>query len=180
MIKYTAPLLLALITVGVTSVSAQMSTFTKVDLLIKDGLHKNQADINRKAQELSDVQRLVLIEEHEKSSWLPAIANFIIPFSLGSIVQGDPLGYVTGGIQVGLLTVGLVADGDASIKYTMGAVYLGYASAILPFIYASSYNTLLKNTLFRGDRFSDVYLAPELRTTVDGTGYLAMSVRIGF
>ena len=117
------------------------------------------------SQEASDTAYLKY--EHQKvDPWGPFVLNLLLPFGIGSFVQGDTTGglVVAGGqvIGVGLMVVDLTSDNpNGAMLYVGAGLYSAatVAALIFPFTYANAANEKLRRDL--GISVSDVSLSEQ-------------------
>lgn len=190
-------LLLIILFISVSAVFA--SDYYSVSAMIDNNLNKNFNQINQAAMTLSQNEKIMLINEHEKSATLPFVVNLLVGAGIGSYIQGDTLGGTIGlvGETVGLCAITggyLMTVYDALNSTTTDGVYeldptgtivivAGAAiwagarifELIRPFTYTSSYNKKLN---------SAVYSAPQMAFvpySADGEALgLAMATTIKF
>lgn len=160
--------------------SQSSSLLAQVDSLIKDGLRNNMRLIRERSQQLSDVERFMLLRTHEKSAFGYALMNvYTGPFGFGSIIQGDPLGLVVAGLTTGLLTVGFSSGADPYALIYGGIYPIWLISWFLPSIYSSRYNSKLEEALnLRG--ISSVSLSPRVSLLANGAPSAGIMLGVGF
>lgn len=160
--------------------SQSSSPVAQVDSLIRDGLRRNMPTIRERSQQLTDVERFMMLRTHEKSAFGYAMMNMYTgPLGLGSIIQGDPLGFVVAGLTAAVLTIGFSSDADpAGVIY--GGIYPIWAiSWFLPSIYSSSYNSKLEEALnLRG--ISSISLSPRIDLLANGSPSAGIMLGVGF
>lgn len=189
--------LLIILCISVSAVFA--SDYYSVSSMIDKNLDKNFYQINQAAMTLSQNEKIMLINEHEKSATLPFVVNLIVGAGIGSYIQGDTVGGTIGlvGEAVGLCAITggylmavydaldtmdttetYVPDPTGTIVMAAGAAIWAGArifELIRPFTYTSSYNKKLN---------SAVYSAPQMAFvpyTADGESLgLAMATTIKF
>ncbi|CEM60959.1 P13 family porin [Treponema phagedenis] len=113
--------------------SAQ-SNFAKIQLLIDKGLHKNKAEIALLAADLTDQERVTLLNRNTLSLDIPMLLNGVIGFGSGSFVNKD---YIAGGIHCGI-----------DVACTITSITVGYLYSTRMMNSATSYDSdkMLKDT----------------------------------
>lgn len=69
--------------------SQESDDFLKVNVLLKNGLFKNENEISSLAANLSSSEKVFLYLENKKSPTLPFCLNLFLGYGIGSFVQGD-------------------------------------------------------------------------------------------
>lgn len=86
-------ILIAMSTVNLFAQESQKSQesdeFFKVNVLLKNGLFKNENEISSLAANLSSSEKEFLYLENKKSPTLPFCLNLFLGYGIGSFVQGD-------------------------------------------------------------------------------------------
>ena len=173
--------LLVLFIVGALNARAQFTaSYVEVDSLIKDGIRKNSAMISERAQNLTHAERVLLLNTNKKGSALYGLLNMASGgLALGSIIQGDPLGYVVGGFSLTMWSIGTTGDRDKAGNGFIGAALVTWlVSWFLPGIYASGENGKLKDAL--GLRaMSSVSVTTRMDLLANGTSAPVLMLSIG-
>jgi len=154
--------------------------FLNVQVLINQDLDGNFKLIQSKADKLSSSQRLYIYEDKSKSGTLPFILNLLLGFGIGSWVQGDLTGGLIGTIG-GVTGVGMMLVEDTSIQNIGAGILLAswVTDLILPWTFASSYNSTLKNAL-RMSELSDIRFVPSINIAKNNLIYPTANLRIQF
>jgi hypothetical protein len=71
-------------------------SFQIVNFLIRDGLNRNFAQIQQESLNLTPSQRITLYNMNENTFGVPLALNLLLGFGIGSLVQGDVVGGVSG------------------------------------------------------------------------------------
>lgn len=171
------------------------STQEKINFLLEEprGLNKNGDQIKNLAGKLSDKRRRDLYRHNTMEPWLPFAVNFFLGFGVGSFIQGDMTGGLTGligeGVSLGIVIGGYSTLINATIlgsqsKATtgiglivggsIGLVVFAVYQWIRPFSFANKYNERLKRSLLLSSmEFSPYLYLAEDKTPVYG-GFLSM------
>lgn len=164
------------------SLQAQTSnTLGEVDAMIKAGLREHYDQITAGARNLSNIERDLLYAKHKRSSASYTLGNmFLGPFAIGSMIQGDPLGFVAAGINVGVIVFGFSSNDRDRALESIGIVYgVWFASFFLPSIYSYRHNSKLEEALLLNG-ISAIWVTPEIGRLPDGTPRAKVTVNVGF
>lgn len=179
-LKHLIVLTISMVLITPPANSQSSAPMVQVDSLIRDGVQSNMPLIRERSQHLTDVERFTMLRAHEKSAFGYAMMNIYTgPFGLGSIIQGDPLGFVVAGLTAGLLTIGFSSDADPTTIIYGGVYPIWLVSWFLPSIYSSRYNSKLEEALnLRG--ISSVSLSPRINLLANGTPSAGIMLGVGF
>lgn len=164
-------LYLVLFLLQVVSIFAE-EKIMRIEYLLNDGLYKNYNEISQLSVELSENEKYMILNDHQKNAGWPFVANFVFGCGIGSFIQGDNFGgfLALSGDLVGssiiflnyLVPYGIwfgkrsEADFYISPFYTDKNVILLATGLLLttrifelirPWVFSSSYNNKLRNAL---------------------------------
>ena len=135
--------------------------YAHIHRLIDDDLEDNKAQVAALSKGLTPMQREQMYDAHEKSMGLPFALNFLLGWGIGSFIQGDGGGgafqCAFEGSGVLCIIIGAATLSTDTKKNTgsyaliaSGGVFVASAAIyglIRPWVYGSSYNRLLRNSL---------------------------------
>lgn len=168
---------------GCLSLRAQNSSnLSEVDAMIKDGVRKHYDQIIAGAGKLSSVERDLLYSKHKQGSASYTLANIYLgPFAIGSMVQGDPLGFAVAGVNIGVLLISTTGTRSGEIEggYIGTVIGLWFASWFLPSIYSYRHNSTLEEALLLNG-ISAISITPEFGRLPGGIPRAKVNVNVGF
>ena len=181
-------------------------SYFRIDRLLDDELDDNFFRIRNMADDLDFDQKEDLYDEYEKSVAGPLLLNLVVPFGIGSFVQGD----VGGGITLAVLdavTIGTIAYGlvfltidysyddygydnsytDPSSYIGLGFLLIGATTEIIgvilkiarPIRHAREHNKDLRNALKFDGKYS-MTVTPGVDLTSSGDLVPALSMKISY
>ncbi len=153
--------------------------FLYIQMLIKKDLHRHKDEILKRSVNLTNNQKLFLLSDKKSKPALPFVLNLMAGFGIGSWVQGDETGGVIGTVG-GVLGLGMMYTSDSS-KPAGAAVFLvsWIADLILPWTYASRYNSDLRYALGDSD-YTHISVTPTVGLTYDNHTYAGAKLSIDF
>ena len=192
--------LIALVSI-VASLSAEPSSYMKISSLIESGAVRNKDQISLLSSGLSSSEAMMLYNSNKMDTGLPFALNLLLGCGIGSFVQGDTAGGVTGlavelagysAVLAGYAVLSRAALSGASGTYNSlsyagagliiggGIIFLGIRiyELVRPFSYADKYNRTLFEALNSGYGTS-LALAPVLSPD-DGLSGIAALASISF
>lgn len=182
------------------------NSYYKTQMLIEDNLQKNLLAIKNISTDLSDKQKIQLIQEYKQDCTLPLVLNIFLPFGIGSFYQGDTAGGfigLTGDLTtLTLYTIGTIkyftslTDIDTyeetpdisdimsdSLIYIVSSGIIGVATVVFkilrPINYTKNYNNDLINVLNCGDNYS-MKVIPGIDLTSANEIVPSVSVKISY
>lgn len=177
----TIAVCVTLLIVSAPHARAQFSaSYVEIDSLIKDGVRKNSALISEKSRNLTDTERSLLLKTNESSGFYYGLLNYASGgLAIGSIIQGDPLGYAVGGFGLTMWSIGLTGGRDRAGNGFIGAALVTWlVSWFLPGMYASGTNRRLESALgLRG--ISSVSVTPRMDVLANGSPAPVLTLSIG-
>lgn len=151
-------ILLALLTTSLFSDAKANRSFTDISMLLKEDKKLSEDtvyDIQSLSVDLNGSQKMIIMNEYEKTSGMAFALNFFLPFGIGSFVQGD----TTGGA---IVAVGEVAV-NAGFLVAYYAIIMEYLSKQQeyddyndPYYEDSYYNDTYYEDSYEDDLYNDV------------------------
>ena len=127
-----------------------------------DGLEKNSAKIEDRSRDLNIEQKYLLLNQYKKEAGVPFVLNMMLGLGIGSFVQGDTKGGLTG-LLGELGSFGVMMGGSFFLygysynSYTIGYImmiagvtaWFGFRvyELVRPWTYARDYNEKLEQSL---------------------------------
>jgi hypothetical protein len=172
-------LLIIQIFAGWSPVFADPESVQEADELIYEGINKNKEKIRQLAWNLSDEERRKLIFKYRRDEVIPVALNVLLGFGIGSYLQGDLLGGITGSalgvVFFTSLSVGIILfsnTGFSDVNSGAGPWFIAagisgvsYAAfeVLRPIGYARKFNNVLYDVLKIKERIA-INLLPYRRT----------------
>lgn len=169
-------LLMVLLLFVCSAIVVSGNSMTQAQMILRSSNYLDDSSLLRLSQlsaDLSDTEKMMLINSYEKSPWGPFALNFFLGFGIGSFVQGNTTAGLIqlAGDSVGiLLYISVVSDAfstspdtfyddfDSAMTKTAIAGLVLVASRIYglvtPFTTAKSYNDKLSSAIYGGMNFT--------------------------
>jgi len=194
--------LLLVLSISVGAEDSSGESFFKAKILIDDDIEKNMIQIQDISMDLDFMQKTMLQNDYEKTKAVPVLLNILVPFGVGSFVQGDTTGGVTSLIgdllEIGLITIGYINltsysydsyggystsnSGTGSTLIIAGgivAIVNGIYKIARPISYANKFNRNLNRALYAGSGVSMKFI-PGLEMTSSGDLKPELNFKVSF
>ena len=163
------------------SAKSNEDNFMMVQLLINMDYEDNKMLIFEKSKKLTEVQKLFIYYDNQKSSTLPFFLNLILGLGIGSWVQGDGTGGMVGTVgQLGglflLYTSERSSSGMAGIG--IGSIMTSYIYGLIrPWAFSKKFNNEFK-TVLGINNIQGLSINPQIKVLENGEFFPELRIAV--